>query len=120
MTLTVTCPKTWQATSNGIEKRYENAAAEGRRVLERHGIEWFLDFYDDLNGVSVCEFEQTPKISTYLYAICAGPYRIFEDFDPMYVPQRIYVRQSLVDNMRYELMFGITKTTLDFYQKSFG
>lgn len=57
MTLTVTCPKTWQAASNGIEKRYENAAAEGRRVLERHGIEWFLDFYDDLNSVSVCEFE---------------------------------------------------------------
>ena len=38
----------------------------------------------------------------------------------MYVPQRIYVRQSLQENLRHELVFGITKTTLDFYQKNFG
>ena len=115
MTLTVTVPSSWNAVSNGIERRYKNAAVEGRRVLERHGIEWFLDWYEDLNAVSLCEFEQTPSISCYLYAICAGPYRLFEDYDPMYVPQRIYVRQSLADNLRHELMFGITKTTLDFY-----
>ena len=120
MTLTVCVPRSWQAVSNGIEKRYENAAAEGRRVLERHGIEWFLDWYEDLNGVALCEFEQTPKISTYLYAICAGPYKVFADYDPMYVPQRIYVRQSLQENLRHELVFGLTKTTLDFYQKNFG
>ena len=38
----------------------------------------------------------------------------------MYVPQRIFVRQSLVEFLRHELMFGITKTTLDFYQRNFG
>jgi len=38
----------------------------------------------------------------------------------MHVPQRIFVRQSLKENMRYELVFGITKTTIEFYQKSFG
>lgn len=38
----------------------------------------------------------------------------------MYVPQRIFIRQSLVENLRKDLMFGITKTTLDFYQKNFG
>jgi hypothetical protein len=54
--------------------------------LERHGIEWFLDFYEDATAVSVSEFEQTPRISTYLYAICAGPYAVYRDDDSMYVP----------------------------------
>lgn len=61
-------------------------------MLERAGIEWFLPFYDDENTVAINEFEQTAKVSTYLYAICAGPYQVFEDYDPMYVPQRIFVR----------------------------
>jgi aminopeptidase N len=60
-------------------------------------------------------FEETPRISTYLFAICAGPYHVFEDLDPMHVPQRIFVRQSLKENMRHELVFGITKTTIQFY-----
>lgn len=38
----------------------------------------------------------------------------------MYPAQRIFVRQSLVENLRAELIFTVTKTTIDFYQKSFG
>ena len=30
------------------------------------------------------------------------------------------MRKSLVANLRHELVFGITKTTLDYYQKTFG
>lgn len=63
----------------------------------------------------VYEFETTPKYSTYLYALCAGPYHIFEDFDPMYPPQRIFIRKSVMQNLKKELMFGVTKTTLDYY-----
>lgn len=120
MNLTVTTPNSWNAASNGIEKRYKSAAGEGRRVLERNGIEWFLDFYEDVNAVSLSEFEQTPRISTYLYAICAGPYEVYSDNDPMYVPQKVFVRQSLIENLKQDTVFGITKTTLDFYQQHFG
>lgn len=45
MSLVVTCPKDWTAVSNSLEKKYEDLQGEGRRVLERHGIEWFLNFY---------------------------------------------------------------------------
>ena len=90
MSLTVLCPQDWQAVSNGIEKRYENCNEgefnESLPTVERAQIDWMFDFYEDRNHVAVCEFEQTPKISTYLYAICAGPYRVFKDYDPMYVP----------------------------------
>lgn len=116
MALTVICPKDWQAISNGIETRYEYSDGEkGKHVVERNNIEWMLNFYDQGTEVAICDFEQTPKISPYLYAICAGPYRVFEDDDPMHVPQRIFVRQSLADNLRHELVFGITKTTIAFY-----
>ena len=119
MQLTVTCPKEWQIASNEIDTRFDIDRL-GQRVLDRHNIQWFLSFYENNNGnVSICSFEQTPKISTYLYALCAGPYKVFEDQDPMNVPQRIFVRQSLRENVRTEMMFGITKTTLDFYQRSF-
>jgi aminopeptidase N len=86
MTLTVACPKDWKAVSNSLEKRYEDAQTEGRRVLERHGIEWFMNFYEDKSNVALYEFEATPKISCYLYAICAGNYKIFTDYDPMSTP----------------------------------
>ena len=60
--------------------------------MERHGVDWFLDFYEKDDKISIYNFEQTPKISCYLYALCAGPYRVWEDDDPMHTPQRIYAR----------------------------
>lgn len=57
MSLVVTCPKDWTAVSNSIEKRYENLQEEGRHVLERHGIEWFLNFYENKADVILFEFE---------------------------------------------------------------
>ena len=92
MSLAVTCPNDWEAVSNSIEQRYGKANKEGLKVLERHDIEWFLNFYDNADEVRLFEFEQTPKISPYLCAICAGPYDVFTDYDAMYVPQRIFVR----------------------------
>jgi len=96
MTLTVTCPKDWSPVSNGIETRYEYSDnKKGQHVVERNNMQWFFDFYDKEQEVSIVQFEQTPKISTYLYALCAGPYRVFTDYDPHYVPQRIFARRSL-------------------------
>ena len=122
MSLITVSPTEWRTVGNERETRFElrNADNSGRHILERAGIEWFLQFYDNEDDVAIAEFAQTPRISTYLYAICAGPYQVFEDYDAMYVPQRIFVRQSMVQFLRAELMFGITKTTLDFYQKNFG
>jgi hypothetical protein len=84
MSLTVVCPSDWQAVSNSLEVRYDDAMTDGKKVLERHGIEWFLNFFD--GPTCLYEYEQTPRISTYLYALCAGPYKVYTDYDPMYVP----------------------------------
>jgi hypothetical protein len=67
-----------------------------------------------------------------LYAICAGPYAVIEDMipvngnekslikDPMHTPQRVFVRKSLKEIVQHELVFGVTKTTIDFYQDNYG
>lgn len=120
MTLSLTVPEDWIAVGNEKETRYNNAEVDGKRVLEKFGTDWFLNFYSDKSKVAAYEFDKTPKISTYLFALCAGPYRVFEDYDPMHVPQRVFVRESLVENLRHELICGITKTTLDLYQKTYG
>jgi hypothetical protein len=86
MTLSLTIPQDWIAVANEKEVRYDRADQEGKRVLEKYDIEWFLNFYEDTSKVASYEFDRTPKISTYLYALCAGPYRVFEDYDPMHVP----------------------------------
>ena len=48
MSLIVLCPTEWRAVSNAIETRYQLADADnnGRHILERAGIEWFLNFYE--------------------------------------------------------------------------
>jgi aminopeptidase N len=88
-------------------------------LLERHGIEGFLAFYANSN-VSIVDFAQTPKISTYLFALCAGNFAVFSDNDGMYPPQRIFIKKSLALQFRSELIFCVSKQTINFYQQSFG
>lgn len=57
MTLAVTCPSDWKAVSNSIDIRYDEAALGGKRTLQRHEIEWFLDFYKDPTQVALYAFE---------------------------------------------------------------
>ena len=113
LSLVLLVPLKWKAISNSIERKFDQT--EGKFILERHGIEQFLQFYSNPENVSVYEFEQTPKISTYLFAVCAGNYKMLEDNDGMYPCQRIFVRQSLQNNLRSDLIFTVTKTTINFY-----
>lgn len=96
MTLSATVPNDWVAISNSKEVRYDHADKEGIKLLEENETKWFLNFYEDQDKVSSYYYDTTPKISTYLYAICAGPYKVFEDFDSAYPPQRVFVRESLI------------------------
>jgi len=120
MSLTVMCHRDWVTVSNSIERKYDNAKdSEAKHVLDRHDISGFLKFFDK-EDAKLYEFEQTPKISCYLYAVCAGDYIVHEDLDAMHTPQRVFVRRSMDEFMRADMVFGVTKTTIDLYQKSFG
>ena len=72
---------------------------------------------------SVHTFATTPRMSTYLVALIAGPYAVWEDaYSDEYgeIPLGIYCRSSLADHMDAERLFTQTKQGFGFYHKHFG
>jgi aminopeptidase N len=73
----------------------------------------------------VFEFEKSAAISTYLYAIVAGPYTEFtpseKNSDPK-VPMKIFCRKTLAKNVAEiaEDWFRVTKHGIKFYEQIFS
>ena len=58
MSLVVVCPSDWRAISNGMEQRFDYFDnRQGKHVIERNKIDWFLDFYGQNDDIVVNEFE---------------------------------------------------------------
>ncbi|WP_378738501.1 aminopeptidase N [Nocardia brasiliensis] len=97
--VSVTAAPDWKVISNGAV--VETVAAEpGKHV-----------------------FRTTPKMSTYLVALIAGPYAQWTDVytdDYGSIPLGIYCRASLAEYMDAERLFTETKQGFGFYHKNFG
>ena len=74
------------------------------------------------NNFSIWNFDQTPKMSSYLYAICAGPYAkktdIYEGKFGRY-PLAIFVRPSLSQYLDHEEIFEVTKQGFKWFEDKF-
>ena len=98
--LTATAPAHWQVVSNGA-----TVSAESR------------------GDVVVHTFATTPKMSTYLVALVAGPYAVWRDVytDPHGdIPLGIFCRSSLAEHMDADRLFTETKQGFAFYHSNFG
>ncbi|WP_194837577.1 aminopeptidase N [Nocardia sp. XZ_19_369] len=97
--VSVTAAPEWKVISNGAV--VETLAAEpGRHV-----------------------FRTTPKMSTYLVALIAGPYAQWTDVytdEHGSIPLGIYCRASLAEFMDEERLFTETKQGFGFYHNNFG
>lgn len=94
--LTVEAPKNWVVISNTYEENHE-----------------------EINDNKITIFKKTPKFSTYLFHLSAGPYKCFySDYKDMRL--RIFCRQAFVKWMRSDEIFEITKQGLEFYSKYFN
>ncbi|TEA03771.1 aminopeptidase N [Mycobacteroides salmoniphilum] len=94
--VTVTAPAHWQVISNGAPL----SVADG-----------------------VHTFATTPKMSTYLVALIAGPYARWNDVysdDHGTIDLGIYCRASLAEFMDADRLFTETKQGFGFYHKNFG
>jgi aminopeptidase N len=94
--LTVTAPEHWQVISNAPTTSVENG---------------------------VHTFATTPRMSTYLVALVAGPYAKWDDtYTDEYgeISLRLFCRASLAQYMDAERLFTQTKQGLAFYHKHFG
>ena len=95
-TVRVTAPKHWKVISNGATTSAENG---------------------------VHSFATTPRMSTYLVALIAGPYAEWKDAytdEHGEIPLGIYCRASLAQHMDAERLFTQTKQGFGFYHKNFG
>ena len=90
--LTATVPENWVVISNERESKVESQ-----------------------NGESTYFFPYSAKISTYLYALVAGPYEFIEQNG-----NRIYTRKGLIHHVLSEEMFLVTQKGLEFYSSLFG
>ena len=69
----------------------------------------------EVNGVKHHWFNQTLKMSTYIFHLSAGPYAMWEDYSGKY-PLRIFTRQSLSQYMDPQRMFDTSKKGFAFFE----
>ncbi|MGW0247732.1 aminopeptidase N [Nocardia goodfellowii] len=97
--ISVTAPSDWKVISNGAA--VDSLIAEpGKHV-----------------------FKTTPRMSTYIVALIAGPYAEWTDEytdEHGTIPLGIYCRASLAEHMDAERLFTETKQGFGFYHKNFG
>ncbi|GGV80234.1 MULTISPECIES: aminopeptidase N [Streptomyces] len=71
---------------------------------------------------NVWVFEPTPRISTYITALIAGPYHsvhsVYEK-DGQVVPLGIYCRPSLAEHLDADAIFEVTRQGFDWFQEKF-
>ena len=70
-------------------------------------------------GARLWRFATTPKISTYVFSLHAGPYMIWED-EAGDVPLRLMARRSLAEFVAVDEWFDVTKGGLEYYGRYFG
>ncbi|MFC4603238.1 aminopeptidase N [Rhodococcus kronopolitis] len=95
----VTAPEDWKVISNSATVE-TLAATPGRHV-----------------------FRTTPRMSTYLVALIAGPYSAWTDSysdEHGHIPLGLYCRASLAEHMDAERLFTETKQGFEFYHRNFG
>jgi aminopeptidase N len=98
--VTVTAPAHWEVVSNG--------ALEGTR---------------DDGAAKTHAFVKTPRMSTYLVALIAGPYARWDDLyrdEHGEIPLGLFCRKSLAEFMDHERLFTQTKQGFGFYHRNFG
>ncbi|WNI15514.1 aminopeptidase N [Actinacidiphila sp. ITFR-21] len=67
-------------------------------------------------------FEPTPRISTYVTAVIAGPYASVHsswEGDGRSVPLAVYCRPSLAEHLDAEAVFAVTRQGFDWFQEKF-
>ena len=125
LNLKVIAPKEWIVLSNSSEKEIFDFTDENELInklnLKKDSLDHLINSHDiKSKNYHVYIFEETPRISTYLYALCAGPYYCIENKLPAPTKLRLFMRESLKDCGEPEEIFRITIAGMKFYSEYFG
>ncbi|RAY11809.1 aminopeptidase N [Actinomadura craniellae] len=79
----------------------------------------------DVNGIrtGTWRFRPTPRVSTYITALVAGPYHVVEDEyrrpDGSTVPLGVYCRSSLAEHLDADAIIEVTRQGFEYFEKVF-
>ena len=122
--LKVLSPKEWRVLSNAYEKSISEFTSNeilNEFNLDENSLNHLVNIHDiKSKNYNLYIFEDTPRISTYLYALCAGPYHCIENTLPCPIKLRIFMKQSLKDYGYPEDIFKVTIAGMKFYSEYFG
>jgi aminopeptidase N len=90
--LTVDAPKLWHVVSGGA--------------------------LDGIDPGNVQHFARTKRYSTYIFALCAGPFRVWTDNEAR-IPSRVLVTRSMAQYADPEDIFEVTRQGFDFFEEYF-
>ena len=96
--ITVTAPADWVVVSNAAETS--------------------ADASDAVPGGRRHRFARTPRFSTYVLAMCAGPYQVWTD-EKARIPSRILARRSMAPYVDHAEIFELTRQGFDFFEPFF-
>ncbi|MET3720435.1 MULTISPECIES: aminopeptidase N [unclassified Arthrobacter] len=107
-TFHVMAPAGWEVASNGAE------AARTQLAGDPDTSRW--------------DFAPTKPMSTYITTVLAGPYvkaqdhwsATLDDGTQLELPLALYCRASMADSFDPAVLFGLTKSGLDFFNRLFG
>jgi aminopeptidase N len=95
ISLSVLAPEDWIVVSTGVGEKQSAA-----------------------DGANLWQFGTTPKMSTYVFSLHAGPYRIWEDTADG-LPIRLMARQSLAGFVAADEWLDVTRRGLKYYGEYF-
>lgn len=94
----VTPDRKWEVIANDcIKQNLSLESSIAKSIIEQEHLQGALERLqiDESEGELIL-FETTPPISTYIYAMAAGPYVTFTNESGFHVPMKIYCRKSKV------------------------
>ena len=113
-------PTAWDAVSNEfIDPNGEAKSAASIATIKDVSALFTQDFAS-FGDLKVLSFKESYKISSYLFALCAGPYGYHENNVVGQPPMRIYARKSIIGECNFEEMFKVTQAGIKFYSVFFG
>ncbi|MDJ0319832.1 aminopeptidase N [Pseudarthrobacter sp. PS3-L1] len=104
---TVTAPSSWDLISNSPTPTPQDAGTSA-----------------DGTARATWSFAPTPRLSSYVTALIAGPYESIRSevtsSDGRTVPLGVFARKSLMQYLDAENIFELTRQGFEFYEKQFG
>ncbi|WP_028047135.1 aminopeptidase N [Cellulomonas sp. URHE0023] len=110
---TVTAPAHWTVVSNYPQVGAPVTVEDGTNA--NGGAD---------KGTATWTFETTPRISSYITAIIAGPYhgehQELTSSDGRTIPLGVYCRGSLAEHLDTDNILDVTRRGFEFYESTFG